>query len=343
MTGRRGNDGWDVPGRVSGLKLPTSKVIHVRRLIALLGLLALLFTAAACGDSSGDGGDSSSGGGLDAVTVTGDFGKAPKVEWNSAVTSDKLDSDVLIAGDGEKVAKGDQVSVNVWIGNGFSKEQAFSSYDKGGSPESVKVDDTQLFKALYDALEGQTVGSRVLVVSPPADAFGDQGNSNLGIGNTDNLVMVVDIMKKIVVLDGPQGTAVKPPPNAPKLIEKDGVPTGFDFSASAAKPSDKLRIVPLIKGDGEKVAAGQSITVNYLGSVYGSPKVFDESYSADPFSTTIGTGGVIKGWDQGLVGQTVGSRVILVIPSDLAYGDSGQGSIKPGDDLVFVVDILSAS
>ncbi|CUR60009.1 putative Peptidyl-prolyl cis-trans isomerase [metagenome] len=317
----------------------------MRRLIVLLGLLALLFTAAACGDSSDDAGDSGTGssGGLGAVTVTGDFGKAPKVEWNSEVTTDKLDSEVLVAGDGEKVAKGDQVSVNVWIGNGFSKEQAFSSYDEGGAPESVTVDDTQLFKALYDALDGQTVGSRVLVVSPPADAFGDTGNSGLGIGNTDNIVMVVDIMKKVVVLDGPQGTAVKPPANAPKLVEKDGVPTGFDFSAAPAKPTDKLRIVPLIKGDGEKVATGQSITVNYLGSVYGSDKVFDESYSATPFTTTVGTGSVIKGWDQALVGQTVGSRLVLVIPSALAYGDTGQGSIKPGDDLVFVVDILSAS
>ncbi|MGD9958843.1 FKBP-type peptidyl-prolyl cis-trans isomerase [Nocardioides sp.] len=315
----------------------------MRRLIALLGLLSLLFSLVACGDSSDDNGDSGASGGLEAVSVTGDVGKAPKVTWNSAVSSDKLDTDVLVAGDGDEVAKGDQVSVNIWIGNGFTKKQVFSSYDKGGAPETITVDDAQIFKALYVALEGQTVGSRVLVVSPPADAFGDQGNATLSIGNTDHVVFVVDIMKKIVVLDGPQGAEQTPPPNAPKLVEKGGVPTGFDFSASAKKPGTKLRIVPLIKGDGDKVTNGQNITVNYLGQVYGTKTVFDESFSKTPFSTTIGTGSVIKGWDQGLVGQTVGSRVILVIPPDLAYGPKGQGTIPGNATLTFVVDILSAS
>jgi peptidylprolyl isomerase len=322
-------------------------VIHVRRLIALLGLLSLLFTLAACGDSSkGDGAKGDRGGdpsGLGAVRVTGDFGKAPKVKWNGAVTTKKLASEELVKGDGDKIAKGDTASINVWIGNGLTKQEAYSSYTKGGAPQSVSVDDKQLFKALYGSIEGHTVGSRVLTVSPPADAFGDAGNSNLGIGNTDNIVIIVDIMKKVEVLKAPQGAAQKPPATAPKLIEKGGVPTGFDFSSAPKKPSAKLQVIPLIKGDGDKVTTGQQITVNYLGQVYGTKRVFDESYTKTPFPTAIGAGAVIKGWDRGLVGQTVGSRMLLVIPSDLAYGKAGSGKIKGGETLVFVVDILSAS
>jgi peptidylprolyl isomerase len=311
----------------------------VRRLVALLGLLCLLLGLASCGDDSGDNsGDGATDAGIGAITVAGDFGKAPEVTWNSEVDVDKLDTKTLIEGDGEKVVKGDQVVVHIWIGNGFSKEEAYSSFAKG-TPEAVTVDDTKLVKAIYAGIVDHTVGSRVEVVAPPEDAFGDNGVS-LGIANEDNVVVIVDIMDKVGT--EPSGTAVTPTANAPKLLLKDGVPTGFDFSKAPKTPPTKLQVIPLIKGDGAVVAKGQTTVMNYLGSVYGSKAVFDKSYGGTAFTTPIGESKVIKGWDQGLVGQTVGSRVLLVIPSDLAYGKAGQGSIKPNQTLVFVVDILAA-
>ena len=69
---------------------------------------------------------------------------------------------------------------------------------------------------------------------------------------------------------------------------------------------------------------------------------FDSSWGGTPFQTTIGAGMVIAGWDQGLVGKTVGSQVLLVIPADLGYGAAGSGSIPGGATLVFVVDVLAA-
>ena len=84
--------------------------------------------------------------------------------------------------------------------------------------------------------------------------------------------------------------------------------------------------------------------VDYLGQVYDGDKPFDESYTKDPFSTGIGIGAVVKGWDDGLVGQTVGSRVILAIPPNLGYGEAGNpdAGIAGTDTLYFVVDILGA-
>jgi len=314
-------------------------VFPVRRISAALGTIALLASLAACGDKSDDSGDTS---GLGAVTVTGDFGKAPSVVWNGQATTDTLASTTLIEGDGETIASGDTVKVDLWIGNGFSQAQAYSSW-KNGKSETIKLTD-QVSKGILDAIVGHTVGSRVLVVAPPADAFGDQGQASLAIGNSDDVVFVVDIDAKIVVLDGPQGAEQTPPPGAPKLVEKNDVPTGFNFSASPATPSKKLQVFTLIKGDGAKVEKGQTITVNYLGSIYGTEKVFDQSYDGTPASFSIGTGAVIKGWDDALVGRTIGSRVILSIPSDLAYGAKGSGdTIPPNSTLVFVVDILSAS
>jgi FKBP-type peptidyl-prolyl cis-trans isomerase len=84
--------------------------------------------------------------------------------------------------------------------------------------------------------------------------------------------------------------------------------------------------------------------VQYTGATLANGKVFDSSWTDQgAFATPIGTGQVIPGWDQGLVGQTVGSRVLLSIPSNLAYGAKGQGPIPANAPLVFVVDILAAA
>ncbi len=106
-----------------------------------------------------------------------------------------------------------------------------------------------------------------------------------------------------------------------------------------------LQVVVLTEGDGPAVTSGRNIVVHYLGQTWGG-HVFDNSYDrGDTIAFPIGVGAVIGGWDEGLVGQPVGSRVLLSIPSHLGYGDRGvpQAGIRGGDTLVFVVDILAAS
>lgn len=115
------------------------------------------------------------------------------------------------------------------------------------------------------------------------------------------------------------------------------------FPADPA-PAD-LAVQVLERGTGNLVEAGQDIEVNYLGQAWGG-RVFDNSYDrGESISFPIGVGMVIAGWDEGLVGQQVGSRVLLSIPSHLGYGDRGvpQAGIRGGDTLVFVVDILGVS
>ena len=86
---------------------------------------------------------------------------------------------------------------------------------------------------------------------------------------------------------------------------------------------------------------GEFITVNYAGFLWSDGTQFDSSWGGTPFLTAIGTGQVIQGWDQGLVGKTVGSQVLLVIPPSEGYGEQGneQAGIKGTDTLVFVVDV----
>ncbi len=128
-------------------------------------------------------------------------------------------------------------------------------------------------------------------------------------------------------------TAAQLPPDAdPALATK---PT----ATAGTEDLTKLAVTTLIEGKGAAVQAGQTISVNYVGVSYRTGEEFDSSWSrSQPYEFPLGGGEVIKGWDQGLVGVKVGSRVQLDIPADLAYGETGQ---QPGP-LRFIVDVLSA-
>jgi peptidylprolyl isomerase len=95
-------------------------------------------------------------------------------------------------------------------------------------------------------------------------------------------------------------------------------------------------------GDGEVARPGQLATVHYVGVSYSTGEEFDSSWNRkEPFSFPLGAGRVIAGWDQGVTGMKVGGRRKLVIPPHLGYGDRGAGgAIKPGETLIFVVDLL---
>lgn len=114
------------------------------------------------------------------------------------------------------------------------------------------------------------------------------------------------------------------------------------FPDSAAP--EELAVQVLEQGSGEEVEAGQSIEVHYLGQTWGG-RIFDNSYDrGSSISFPIGVGAVIAGWDDALVGQQIGSRVLVSIPPHLGYGVRGmpQAGIKGTDTLVFVVDIVGA-
>ena len=125
------------------------------------------------------------------------------------------------------------------------------------------------------------------------------------------------------------------------------LPAGAD-QALATKPVatggctgiTELTPTTLIKGTGPAAQAGQQITVNYVGVSCATGEEFDASWKREqPFDFQLGAGGVIEGWDKGLVGVTVGSRVQLDIPSKMAYGDDASSG-RPTGPLRFVVDVL---
>ncbi|HJR39584.1 MAG TPA: FKBP-type peptidyl-prolyl cis-trans isomerase [Nocardioidaceae bacterium] len=114
----------------------------------------------------------------------------------------------------------------------------------------------------------------------------------------------------------------------------------IDFPA--APPPNDLEVTDVSTGDGAEAIAGKTVSVHYVGVAHSTGEEFDASYNrGEPLSFRLGTGQVISGWDQGVQGMKVGGRRQLVIPPHLGYGDRGAGGvIKPGETLIFVVDLL---
>lgn len=108
------------------------------------------------------------------------------------------------------------------------------------------------------------------------------------------------------------------------------------------EPPTDLEITDIVVGDGAEAKPGDQVVVHYVGVSFSTGEEFDASWNRNsPFTFPLGAGRVIAGWDQGVAGMKVGGRRKLVIPAKLGYGDRGAGAvIKPGETLIFVVDLL---
>jgi peptidylprolyl isomerase len=322
----------------------------MRRAAALVftPLLAVLAVAGCASSSSKPATPSASAAATDtyqSVTVTGAFGKAPTVTIPKVTGTGALLAKTLIQGSGAKLTTADGLVGNyvAYDWSGKTSKVLGSSYTSGTPSLFVG----RLLPGLETALIGQKLGSRVLAVIPPKDAFGTTGNSQQGIGAKDTLVFVIDLNSTFPTTSVPGTQATTGGGTLPTVTAPSSGSTAGPTIAIPAKTTapNSLQVKTLITGTGAKVKSGQDLAVQYTGLIWRTGKVFDSSWSRNqPFTTVIGQGQVIKGWDTGLVGQTVGSRVLLVIPPAQGYGTAGASTagIKGTDTLVFVVDILAA-
>jgi peptidylprolyl isomerase len=110
-------------------------------------------------------------------------------------------------------------------------------------------------------------------------------------------------------------------------------------------PPAELQVHDISVGNGAEARPGSQVSVHYVGVAYSTGEEFDVSYNrGEPLSFRLGAGRVIPGWDTGVAGMKVGGRRQLTIPPHLAYGDRGAGGvIKPGETLIFVVDLLDVA
>ncbi|WP_211881068.1 FKBP-type peptidyl-prolyl cis-trans isomerase [Pseudarthrobacter albicanus] len=309
----------------------------MRRLLAILLPGLLLLTA--CGGTpapeptpeptSQSAGETAK---LDSVKLTenGDK-KAPGVEFTKPLEVKEPSVKVITEGTGDRVKANQiaQISIVAFNGtDGSTMEDTFAN-----DPEQLELNDDLKTSSsvIYNAFVGAKIGSQLALAVPgQAAAEGTEAQPSQLL-----VVKVISAKDAPPVLDKPEGDAVTPPAGLPTVKDNDkGVP---EISVDGVAAPTALISQDLIKGKGPEVKETDTITVNYVGVALAGGKVFDSSFDSGKKATFPLTG-VIKGWTQGLTGKTVGSRVLLVVPKDLAYGDEGQGDAK--GDLVFVVDIL---
>ena len=321
----------------------------MRRLLAItvIPLLACLVIAG-CGSSKPSASSSSSAAANNSnanasVTVAGAFGATPVVKIPKLAANNKLTVKTVIPGTGSTVTKANAMAANfvLYFWSGTSSTLKANTFR-----QNPTVIGGRMLPGLETALIGQKVGSRVLAVIPPAEGYGTSGNSQLGITGSTTLVFVIDVIKSYADTASASGATESAgggslPTVAPHT---GGAPT---ITIPANNPPSALVTKTLIKGSGPKVAKGQFIIAQYTGYIWRTKKVFDSSWtSGSPFGFVLDASPeqVIPGWDSGLAGQPVGSRVMLVIPPKQAYGSAGQSQagITGTDTLVFVVDIIDA-
>jgi peptidylprolyl isomerase len=275
------------------------------------------------------------------IAVSGAFGTTPTVTVPNIKPPASLQARQLISGHGTLLAKGDLAVLDLtaysWNGTSHKKISQLST----NKPQPLTVGST--IPGLDKSLAGSRAGSRLLITIPPKDGFGAKGNSQLGVSGKDTLVFVVDVLGAYQKTSSAHGTH--------EVVNGKGLPTVGTSSPGTAPPihipqtgpPNTLQARTLIQGAGPVVKKGKLLVAQYEGVIWRTGKVFDSSWKRGvPATFQIGTGQVIKGWDTGLVGKRVGSRVLLVVPPAVGYGTQGsaQAGIEGTDTLVFVVDIL---
>lgn len=254
-----------------------------------------------------------------ALEVSGSAGAPPSLDYTTPLDVPEPRSEVVWPGTGRALEEGGPVLVNLYAQDARDGSVLQNTY--ADAPQWFTLDDASVGSGLADLLRGQRVGARLLQVEE------DDGVP---------VVLVVDVLPTRA-----DGEAAAPVEGVPAVtLADDGAPT-VTIPADTDPPTD-LGVRPLIRGDGPQVEAGQVVTVRYTGVRWSDGEVFDTSWSqgAAPSSVMIGIGEVIEGWEQGLLEQSVGSQVLLVVPPELGY--EGTSSPLAGETLVYVVDILDA-
>jgi len=122
-------------------------------------------------------------------------------------------------------------------------------------------------------------------------------------------------------------------------------PTRPEIDFPGDQPPTELVVEDITVGDGTEATAGSTVSAHYVGVAHSTGEEFDASWNRGaPLDFRLGVGMVIAGWDQGIDGMKVGGRRRLTIPPHLGYGDRGAGgAIKPGETLIFVVDLIGVN
>lgn len=337
--------------------MPHDESVFVRRVLAIL-ILPLLLLMTACG-TSGSSTSSSSSSAPDAhaqdlasvkVSEQGDK-KAPKVDFTKPLKISAESMKVVSEGQGAKVKDGQAIVLH---SVGYNAETGVSLGDdySDAAGQSFILNDSfkKQYPLVYSTFVGAKVGSEVAYGVPGTPASGGSTSSASPSASASPTTAATPAQLVVYHIESAK--------DAPKLLSKDetdkldkagslptvtfddkGVPSVVIPKKDA--PTDLVAKV-LTEGTGATIASTDTVTANYTGWQWSDGKKFDSSYDKGQ-PVDFGLNQVIAGWTQGLTGTKVGSKILLVIPSVLAYGDSASNASngQPTGPLVFVVNVTA--
>ncbi|ACZ30521.1 peptidylprolyl isomerase FKBP-type [Xylanimonas cellulosilytica DSM 15894] len=256
------------------------------------------------------------------VEVTGAAGQEPSLTYEQPLDITRPGTRTIWPGTGDRLVEGGPVLLNLYAQDGRDGSVVQSTFADAPAWRTMSV--ASLGANLHEALQGSRVGARLLFLEEQ-DGL--------------PLVLVIDVLPTRA-----SGEPVAPREGQPTVVlDADGAPT-ITVPEGADPPTDLL-VQPLVRGSGPQVEVGEVVTVRFTGVRWSDGTVFDTTWDTPHGaeavqSVMIGIGQVVDGWDQGLLEQTVGSQILLVVPPSLGYG--GTSSPLADQTLVYVVDILDA-
>ncbi|GAA4833055.1 FKBP-type peptidyl-prolyl cis-trans isomerase [Garicola koreensis] len=268
----------------------------------------------------------------------------PEVVLYSPVDTDEGASRVLRSGDGEQVKEDSLLEVRQVAASPESGDVMGHNFDAElpqiawlPSMEETGMDIDQFY---FDALtaEGVTVGSDVAIYYPADDE-----------GAHDQQLAIFRLEDQYPAYA--DGEVQEPSGDLPEVTNEIGEAPELQNHDSEAEAPEELATEELIAGEGREIAEDDQLFVQYRGWQWQNGEEFDGSWTEDgeagqPFGFSL-TGGVIDGWIEGIPGNNVGDRLMLVIPPEQAYGEAAddegltEGG-QPGGHLIFVIDIVQA-
>ncbi|HTY71050.1 MAG TPA: FKBP-type peptidyl-prolyl cis-trans isomerase [Actinomycetes bacterium] len=273
-------------------------------------------------------------------TVTGAFDTNPTITLPADTPSKNLVVKTLIQGNGPTVKAGDLLVAD-YVGEVWkASTKAFDSSFARGVPAAFPIGTGQVIPGWDKGLVGVKVGSRVVLVIPPAAGYGSAGQSSAGITGTDTLVFVVDVLGHYDGSGRAHGTATN--------ASLAGLPTVTGAVDAAPKvtvpaetaPPTKARAIVLVKGDGPPVKKKSLVIAQYVAVGWDNTAVADTWSANLPGGLSVGMGGTTTNFDP-LIGLPVGSRVLLLLPAPSGQ-DPTTTSIAAVIDIVANVQSKSA-